>query len=215
MTAMQVATESHIDTGELRALLERRADAVVLDVRSPGEFAGAHIDGSHNIPLDVLRQHGEAVAQRLVGPAALVCAQGVRSLEAARILASRGAGDLRVLDGGLRAWESQGGPVERGKGKWALDRQVRLVAGSLVVSGIVASLIVRRAKWLSAAVGAGLVQSALTDTCGMAKVLGMLPYNRTAPGFDLDAQLVSLTAHQQAGSAAGQLAPRDGRASRG
>jgi rhodanese-related sulfurtransferase len=192
MTAAQTVTESHVDTTELRALVERRSDVTLLDVRSPGEFAGIHIDGSCNVPLDVLRHHGGEVVSRLDGPTAIVCAQGVRSLEAAKILAAAGAGDLRVLDGGLRAWQAAGGPVVRGKGKWAMDRQVRLVAGSLVLAGVLTSTVVGRAKWLAGMVGAGLLESAVTDTCGMAKVLGMLPYNKTSPDFDLSTALAGL-----------------------
>lgn len=195
MTALQAihtATESHVDAAELQALLKRRSDVTLLDVRSPGEFAGAHIDGSCNVPLDVLRDHCGEVVPRLAGPTALVCAQGVRSLEAAKLLAAAGADDLRVLDGGLRAWQADGGPVIRGKGKWAMDRQVRLVAGSLVVGGVLASTVIGRAKWFAAAIGAGLLQSAVTNSCGMAKVLGMLPYNRTSPDFDLSTALASL-----------------------
>lgn len=192
MTAVQSVTESHIDTTELRALLQRRNDVTLLDVRSPGEFAGVHIDGSSNLPLDVLRDHGSEIVPRLAGPTALVCAQGVRSVEAAKLLAAAGADDLRVLEGGLRAWQAEGGPVVRGKGKWAMDRQVRLVAGSLVLAGVLASTVVGRAKWLAAATGAGLLESAVTNTCGMAKILGMLPYNKTSPDFDLSTALAGL-----------------------
>ena len=62
---------------------------------------------------------------------------------------------------------------------WAeLERQVRLVAGGIVLVGVLASTLVPRAKWVSAAVGGGLVGAALTDSCLMGMALSKLPHNR-------------------------------------
>jgi hypothetical protein len=69
--------------------------------------------------------------------------------------------------------------VDRGVQRWELERQVRLVAGSLVVSSVVGSIAVPRLKWLAAAVGAGLTYAA-TNTCAMATALSKLAYNRGA-----------------------------------
>ena len=72
-----------------------------------------------------------------------------------------------------------------------MDRQVRLVAGSLALGGILASVAVPKAKWLSGGIGAGLTFSALTNTCTMGDMLGKLPYNN--PGeCDIDAVLAEL-----------------------
>lgn len=114
-----------LDVTELRRLLDRRDDTVVLDVRSPGEYETVHLEGSVNFPLDLIEQHSAQVAVRLAGPVVLLCAQGVRSSQAARMLAGAGVADLRVLDGGIGAWESAGGDVRRGRGRWAMERQVR------------------------------------------------------------------------------------------
>jgi len=59
-----------------------------------------------------------------------------------------------------------------------MERQVRLVAGSIVLAGVAASFVWPRARLASGAVGGGLVFSALTNTCGMAALLARLPYNR-------------------------------------
>ncbi|MGW6405429.1 YgaP family membrane protein, partial [Streptomyces sp. NPDC055134] len=61
---------------------------------------------------------------------------------------------------------------------WPMDRQVRLAAGSLVLAGVVAGLAWTPAHWLSGVVGAGLVFSGVTNTCGMAAALAKLPHNR-------------------------------------
>lgn len=89
-----------------------------------------------------------------------------------------GAIDMRILDGATQVWRSSGREAKIESGRWPIDRQVRLVAGSLVLSGVLSSLFVPRAKWFSAAVGLGLLSSGITGTCGMAKLLGLLPYNR-------------------------------------
>jgi hypothetical protein len=88
--------------------------------------------------------------------------------------------------------------VDRGVERWDLERQVRLVAGSLVVSSVVGSVAVPRLKWLAAAVGAGLTYAAVTNTCAMATALSKLPWNR---GATSDARAVL---SQLAASASGE-----------
>jgi rhodanese-related sulfurtransferase len=192
MTATAVPVLNHFDTEALQGLMERRADSVLLDVRSPGEFASVHIEGSHNLPLDLLHKHLGETLDRIQGPVAVICAQGVRSEEAGRALSDAGAPDVRVLEGGIQAWEARGGPVVRGKGRWAMDRQVRFVAGSLTLSSVLASALIPRAKWIAAAVGMGMFYSAVSNSCAMAAALGRLPYNSSGPEFDLRGALDAL-----------------------
>lgn len=74
-----------------------------------------------------------------------------------------------------------------------MDRQVRLTAGSLVLLGLMLALLIHPAfQLLSAGIAAGLVFSAVTDTCGMAAVLAKLPHNRPRSA-DLDATLTALS----------------------
>jgi len=192
VATLSAPTATCLDASSLQELLGSPDGAVVVDVRTPGEYAGVHIEGTHNVPLEVVRQRPGDIVAALPGPVALLCGSGPRSEEAARVLSAHGAADVRVIDGGIRAWEAQGGEVVQGRGTWAMERQVRLVAGSLVVGGVLASVAVPKAKWLAAGIGGGLVFSAVTNTCGMARVLGLLPYNRRAPGFDADAAISAL-----------------------
>ena len=95
---------------------------------------------------------------------------------------------FHVLEGGIAAWESAGGELAVGdRQRWAMDRQVRLVAGALVALGVLGSVAVPRAKWMAGAVGSGLFYSAVSNTCTMANVLGRLPYNQ---GDDCDIERV-------------------------
>ncbi len=113
----------------------------------------------------------------------MVCASGARSESAAGTLASRGI-PASSLAGGTQAWTAEGHVLQYpdGSGKravWAMERQVRFTAGVSVLLGLALGLLLHPAlALLSAAIGGGLVFSALTNTCGMAVVLGRLPFNR-------------------------------------
>ncbi|KQH80418.1 sulfurtransferase [Mycobacterium gordonae] len=164
--------------------LGRRLDSTepprVVDVRTPAEFETSHIAGSYNVPLDVLAEHRSAIAPHLTEDVVLVCKSGQRAAKAARLLRDAGQPAAQVLESGLAAWEGNGYAVDRGEQRWELERQVRLVAGSIVLSSILGSIALPRLKWLAAAIGGGLTFAAVTDTCAMATGLAKLPYNRGA-----------------------------------
>lgn len=181
---MTTARVNTLTSTDLRELLESGDPATVLDVRTPAEFETSHIPCSYNIPLDILRTRRGDVASRLNGDVVLVCRSGQRSTEAQQVLASAGSDSTRVLRDGILAWEKNGYTVDRGTERWDLERQVRLVAGSIVLSSVVGSVAAPKIKWLAAAIGAGLTYAAVSNTCAMANALAKLPYNRSA---DLDA----------------------------
>jgi rhodanese-related sulfurtransferase len=181
-------TTERIDAPRLRELMHEDATIRVLDVRTGGEFETVHIPGSYNVPLDALADRVKEFAE-LDQSVVLVCQSGGRASQACDKLTAAGSEQTLLLDGGMNAWTSAGGDVVRGETeRWAMDRQVRLVAGSLVVAGVLASTVVPKAKWFSAAVGGGLLFSAVSNTCAMGTALSKLPYNRTAP-CDVDGVL--------------------------
>ena len=67
--------------------------------------------------------------------------------------------NISVVEGGLNAWIDAGYPIEGGESRiWSLERQVRFVAGLLVLLGVILSLVLNPAFLiLSGIVGAGLV----------------------------------------------------------
>lgn len=65
------------------------------------------------------------------------------------------------------------------------------MSGSVAIGSILASKFLPRAKWMAAAVGAGLVYMARTNTCPVSPYVAKLPYNRTAP-CDVDGVLEAL-----------------------
>jgi rhodanese-related sulfurtransferase len=174
----------------------RLAELAVVDVRTPGEYAAGHVPGAHNVPLDRLDEAVDALRKAAVRrDLVLVCGSGARSARAQRRLADQGV-EAANLAGGTDAWSLLGHDLHRGAGArpvWAMERQVRLAAGSLVLAGLLAGRRWPAARRLSAAVAGGLVFSAVTDTCGMARVLAALPHNR-AGASGLAATLAALTA---------------------
>jgi rhodanese-related sulfurtransferase len=189
---------ARLDVPDLRDLLDSTRPPRLIDVRSPAEFETVHIPGAYNVPLQTLREHRDELAAHLEEDVVLICRSGNRAGQAESVLAGSGLPNLHVLDGGMIAWEGAGGQVRRGRARWDLERQVRLVAGSLVLLGMVGSLVVPGLAWLSAAVGGGLTVAALTNTCAMGALLSRLPYNRPAT-CDLDAVVARLTTKSSSG----------------
>lgn len=188
---MPVPTEIHPAEA-----VSRLGDYTIIDVRTPGEYASGHLPGAHNVPLDRLPTALPALQKAASrSDLLLVCASGARSGQAGETLAENGI-DAVALKGGTQAWTRHGQDVHRPEGAhtaWSMERQVRLAAGALVLIGLVLALAVHPAfQLLSAAIAAGLVFSALTDTCGMAAILAKLPHNRP-PHADLQATLHALT----------------------
>lgn len=98
-----------IDVEALKKRLEGSAGGVTLvDVRSPGEYATGHVDGSENIPLQVIPEAIERL--RALPNLCLICASGNRSGMACQFLASAGVPATNVT-GGVGAWHAAGFPL--------------------------------------------------------------------------------------------------------
>jgi len=169
-----------IDPATLAELLDQQAPLKVLDVRSAAEFQSAHIPGSYNVALDQLPEHRAELRDTLRSPVVLVCRSGSRARQAEQLLRAADLPNIHILDGGLLAWEAARRPVRRGRQRWGLERQVRGVAGAVVLLGALGGLIWTPLLGIAALMGAGLAVSAATDSCGMALLLSKLPYNRDA-----------------------------------
>jgi rhodanese-related sulfurtransferase len=167
---------------ELHGCEDRTTVWLLVDVRTPGEYAGLHIDGSHNMPLGGLARHLPALEQLAKGKrVALICRTGVRAQRARGKLKGAGLEDLHVLEGGVVAWQQAGHPLNHGQGGMSLERQVRIAAGFLVMLGVVLGYLVHPGFFgLAGFVGAGLVFAGVTNTCAMGMMLAKLPWNQGA-----------------------------------
>jgi rhodanese-related sulfurtransferase len=165
---------------ELQKLLTGQPDLQLVDVRTPVEFAEVHVSLAQNIPLDELKP--DFLSARRNQPVYLLCRSGRRAEKAAGEFSKKGFIQPVVVEGGVLAWIEAGLPVIRGTTRViSLERQVRIAAGSLVVTGVLLGWFVHRGFFgLSAFVGAGLVFAGITDFCGMGLLLAKLPWNKKA-----------------------------------
>jgi phage shock protein E len=99
-----------VSAAELQARRESGTAPVVIDVRTPDEYAAGHIPGALNIPFD-------QVAQRIAeidapDGVALYCMVGPRARKGESALLAAGYQTVFHLEGGLAAWQAAGLPVE-------------------------------------------------------------------------------------------------------
>ena len=154
---------------------------VVLDVRTEAEHREIALKEAHqHIPLDKLdavkfMQENKIDASR---PVYILCRSGKRATQAAEAFIAAGHDNVHVVEGGILAVEAAGIPVHKGK-VMSLERQVRIAAGALVVTGTLLGAFL--SPWfyaLAGFVGAGLVFAGVTDTCTMGLLLAKAPWNK-------------------------------------
>jgi len=166
-----------IEVSQLSTVCAQGGAAQLVDVRSAGEFAAGHVPGAVNISLEEIeRRLGDLNAEQTL---VLICKGGTRAGIAAEFLKDK-RGNVAVLQGGTEAWAKAGLPlVVSAKSRWALERQVRLAAGLLVLTSVMLSLTVYPPMlYLAGFVGLGLTGAGLTDFCPMAILLAKMPWNR-------------------------------------
>src|SRR5208337_3917773 len=162
-----------IEAASLRTMLGVYGIQTV-DVRSAAEFASGHIPGAVNIPMEQVESRMEDLPS---GPLVLTCESGKRAEIVVGWLAA--ADNVTLLAGGTRAWRNAGYPLVRcAPCRWTLERQVRLIAGLIVLAATLLSILINT-KWvyLAMLVGAGLTFAGVTNICGMAILLGKMPWN--------------------------------------
>ncbi len=179
LTNYPTTHKQNITPEELQSRLGLVECLQLVDVREHAEFAAGRIAGARLLPLGELEHRlAELDPTR---PVVCVCRSGSRSRKGAEKLEALGFANVQHLDGGLMAWEQVGLPIEKNESApWALERQVRLAAGLLVLAGLGMSHIWPVTIGLSWFVGAGLTFAAVTDWCGMGLLLAKMPWNRAA-----------------------------------
>lgn len=156
-----------------------REGATLVDVREPDEHARERIPGARNLPLSRLADAELAV--QAGRPVLFHCRSGARTAGQAAQLAAKARGcEAYIVEGGLEAWKRAGLPVALDRRQpLELMRQVQIAAGSMVVLGVVLGTLVAPGFYaLSGFVGAGLVFAGVTGTCGLARILRLMPWNR-------------------------------------
>lgn len=176
-------TPSSITAAELGAKLAAGERIDLVDVRTPAEFTEIHAEPATLIPLDRISpdEVRKSFGENGDAPIYIICKSGNRGRKACEKLMAAGFHVVNV-EGGTTAWVAAGLPVVRGKKTISLERQVRISAGAIVFSGILLCALVHPLfQVVPAVIGAGLVFSGLTDTCGMAMILAKMPWNQRFP----------------------------------
>ena len=169
-----------IQASELRNLItaENLTEAVIIDVRTPGEYNSEHIDGTSNVPLDEIDRHIDNL--RHYKHVYVHCASGNRSTQACEKLNTLGLDNIVNVAGGINAWKDAGFPIYRStKATLPIPQQVQVAAGSLVLIGVILSYVVNPLfALISGFVGAGLTFAGLSGTCTLGLILARMPWNR-------------------------------------
>lgn len=181
--SVPAAAQDDETTPESLASLLSGGACDVIDVRTGAEYRAGRVRGARHVPLDALSpdvvRTGRAAAAS--GPTYVLCKGGSRARMAAEKLRAAGI-ECVVVAGGTDACAAAGLPIDRDAGArnvWPIERQVRLVAGLMVLAGTALGAFVHPLGYgLAAFVGAGLTFAGLTDFCGMALLLGRCSWNR-------------------------------------
>jgi rhodanese-related sulfurtransferase len=88
-----------------------QSKTLILDVRSIAEFTTGHLQNAKNIPLGELDARIKEVEKSKSNIIITVCESGNRSASALTILSKAGFDQAFSIDGGMRAWKTQGMPV--------------------------------------------------------------------------------------------------------
>ena len=100
-----------IDGPTLAARLAAENAPLILDVRTPAEFAAGHIPGAVNIPHDELAQRMSELPNDKNAEIVVLCRSGRRALIAEDLLQAAGYADISDLDGHMLGWNADGRPV--------------------------------------------------------------------------------------------------------
>lgn len=166
---------------EMYNLLQGGNGLMLYDVRTPMEYREVHAKDAVNMPLneliaDQIKARDDITTET---PLYFICKARSRGRKACENLLKAGFQNIYNVEGGTDAWAVQGLPVIRGKKSISLERQVRITAGFMALSGVIAGYFVHPGFYgLSAFVGAGLIFAGITDICSMGIILSKMPWNK-------------------------------------
>jgi rhodanese-related sulfurtransferase len=98
-------------SAEEAAVLIRSTEPLILDVRTPGEFAQGHLPGAKLIPVQVLEAQIAQLGDDKDQPLFIYCRSGNRSTVAAKLLMDRGFTNVVNLRRGIGEWQAEDLPI--------------------------------------------------------------------------------------------------------
>lgn len=94
-----------IDTNNAKAILNAKKQPVIIDVRTPEEFAQGHIKGAKNINFLDADFTNEIKRLDSNKEYLIYCRSGTRSAKAQKVMEANGVAKIYNLDGGYNAWQ--------------------------------------------------------------------------------------------------------------
>jgi len=169
--------------------------AFLLDVREAGEHATERIAGAKLVPLSSFKPATLAIPEgrKLV----LHCKSGMRSRQAAGLLAQVGVQEIWNMAGGIEGLKRAGLPTAKpgatettpcdcgcaaqtGGHGFDVMRQTQMTIGVMVLTGVLLGHFV--SPWfliLSGFMGCGLMMAGITGLCPLASFMAKMPWNRS------------------------------------
>jgi rhodanese-related sulfurtransferase len=113
--AVQARAEgvAYIRPAEAKQRIERTPGVVVLDVRTPEEYAAGHLANSVLLPVDQVAAKAGTVLKDRDAAIVVYCHSGSRSDRAAKELKAQGYSHVSSVVGGIVAWNAAGYPVQK------------------------------------------------------------------------------------------------------
>jgi len=153
----------------------------LIDIREPAEFLREHVPGAISFPLSDILSGKKIKDLSVIHPVIFHCLAGSRTTENEDVLISTAnPATALLLSGGINAWKSANLPtVEDKKYPLPIMRQVQIVAGALILLGVLMGYAIDQSFFLlSGFIGAGLLFAGISGWCGMAVLLSKMPWNK-------------------------------------
>ena len=170
------------------ALMLANGEAILIDVRSPEEFASHHIAYASSLPLDNV---DKLIGQMKIPPERKIifqCLKGKRGeMACVNVNACKACegNEIFNMDGGIENWIKSGLPVVGSSGdgqakpKLSIFRQVQIIVGGLIaLFTILGYQGFGLGFALSGLLGAALCFAGITGWCGLAMILNRMPWNK-------------------------------------
>lgn len=107
------AFSAEVPANEVLADIDANNAPLILDVRTPNEFADGHVPGARNISIEELAQRIGEIADHRDQEIVVYCERGPRAQKAADLLADAGFGSVRHLEGDMSGWRNAGLPINQ------------------------------------------------------------------------------------------------------
>ena len=103
---------SQIDATEVKKAIDTKENVILLDVRTPSEYAEGHIKESTLMPLQTFQQNVTQLTDK-TKKMYVYCRSGSRSAHAVALLQQLGFTNVGNMKGGILAWGAKGYPLSK------------------------------------------------------------------------------------------------------